>query len=258
MVVEDMNIDLNCDMGESFGAYAMGYDEAIMPHVTSANIACGFHAGDPQVMGKTVKLALTHGVALGAHPGLPDLMGFGRRKMDVSPGEMRDYVRYQIGALREYARAAGKSLQHLKPHGVLYHMMNMEDELAAAMAEMAIESDLILIAHSSSRYAQVATSKGARVATEACADRGYNADGTLVSRKAKGALITDPALAAAQAVRMVREGKVRAIDGSEFSVSVQSVACHADTDGADEIAAAVRTALEQAGCIVKPLGEWFR
>ena len=206
-------IDLNCDMGESYGRWTLGADEAIMPLISSANVACGFHGGDPHVMRKTVELALAHGVALGAHPSLPDLMGFGRRKMDVSPRELQDYFAYQTGALRELARAAGADLQHMKPHGILYGMMESEEALAVAAGQSAMDSGLILMTLASGRYDAVCRKMGARVASEGFADRAYNVDGTLVSRKIAGSLITDPARAAAQAVQMATEGKVRTIDG---------------------------------------------
>lgn len=250
-------IDLNCDMGESFGRWNLGDDEAIMPSISSANIACGFHAGDPHVMRKTVELALAHGVAVGAHPGLPDLMGFGRRQMQVTAEEVRDYMRYQIGALREYLRVAGKELQHLKPHGILYHMMDTEVELANVTADVAAESGLMVIALAASRYEAACRKRGARVAAEGCADRAYNANGTLVSRNVAGSVITNPEQAAEQAVRMAMEGKVRASDGTEFSISVQSIACHGDTPNAQNVVTAVRAALEAAGCMVKPLREWL-
>lgn len=250
-------IDLNCDMGESFGRWNLGDDEAIMPFISSANIACGFHGGDPHVMGKTVELALANGVAVGAHPGLPDLMGFGRRRMQVTPEEVRDYMRYQIGALREHLRVAGRELQHLKPHGILYHMMDSEVELANVTAAVAAESDLILIALAASRYEATCRKRGARVAAEGCADRAYNANGTLVSRSVAGSVITDPEKAAEQAVRIAIEGKVRAIDGAEFDISVQSIACHGDTPDSQKVVKAVRAALEAAGCQVKPLRDWL-
>ena len=250
-------IDINCDMGESYGRWTLGEDEAIMPHISSANIACGFHGGDPHVMAKTVELALANKVAIGAHPGLPDLMGFGRRHMSVTTEEVRDYVRYQIGALREHLRAAGKELQHLKPHGILYHMMDIEPELATVMAEMATQSGLVLMALASSRYEATCRERGARVAAEGCADRAYNANGTLVSRKLPGAVITDPAKAAEQAVKMATEGKVRSLDGIDINISVQSIACHSDTPDSEKIVKAVRTALEEAGCQIKPLRDWY-
>ncbi|PYO56759.1 MAG: LamB/YcsF family protein [Candidatus Rokuibacteriota bacterium] len=250
-------IDLNCDMGESYGRWTLGADEAIMPFISSANVACGFHGGDPHVMRKTVDLALKHRVAIGSHPGLPDLMGFGRRKMDVSPQEVKDYLCYQTGALREFVRVAGAELQHLKPHGILYNMMEADEALAAAAGEAAMESQLILMTLASGKYDATCRKMGARVASEGFADRAYNVDGTLVSRKIAGSLITDPARAAAQAVKMAVEGKVRTLDGVEIDISVQTICCHGDTPGSEKIVRAVREALEKAGCQVKPIRDWL-
>jgi len=252
-------IDLNCDMGESYGRWTLGADEEIMPNITSANVACGFHGGDPHVMRKTVALALRHNVAIGSHPSLPDLMGFGRRVMDVTPPELKDYLCYQTGALREYLRAAGSDLQHTKPHGILYGMIEKDEPLATAVAEQARESgrELILMALASGSYDRLARKMGVRVASEGFADRTYNVDLTLVSRKLPNSLITDPERAAAQAVKMATEGKVRTIDGVEVDISVQTICCHGDTPGAQRIVKAVREGLERAGCQVKPLRDWL-
>lgn len=252
-------IDLNCDMGESYGRWTLGADEAIMPFITSANIACGYHGGDPHVMRRTVALALKYGVAMGAHPGLPDLQGFGRRVMDVSPQELRDYFCYQIGALREFARVAGAELQHVKPHGILYDMAERSEALAQAMGEAVRESgpDLILMTLASGKFDAHCRKMGCRVVSEGFADRAYNVDGTLVSRKTPGSVITDPARAAAQAVKMAMEGKVRTLDGVEIDISIQTICCHGDTPGADRNVRAVREALEKTGCQVKPLRDWL-
>lgn len=253
-------IDLNCDMGESYGRWTLGADAEIMPLISSANVACGFHGGDPHVMRKTVELALQHGVAVGAHPSLPDLMGFGRRVMAVSPQELKDYICYQMGALREFLRAAGSRMQHMKPHGILYDMMEKDLALARAAGEAVAESgeDLILMALAAGQGDRACRAMGVRVASEGFADRAYNADGTLVSRKLPGSLITDPARAAAQAVRMALEGKVRTLDGQEVALSVQTICCHGDTLGAPTIVRAVREALERASCAVKPLVDTLR
>jgi UPF0271 protein len=252
-------IDLNCDMGESYGRWTLGADEAIMPFITSANIACGFHGGDPHVMRRTVALALRHGVAVGAHPSLPDLMGFGRRVMDVSPQELKDYVCYQTGALREFVRVAGADLQHVKPHGILYTMAERDETIAQAIGEAAREAGqgLILMTLASGKYEATCRKMGCRVASEGFADRAYNVDGTLVSRKLPGALITDPGAAAAQAVKLATEGKVRTLDGVEIDLAVQTICCHGDTPGAERIVRAVREALERAGVQVRPLREWL-
>jgi len=253
-------IDLNCDMGESYGRWTLGADAEVMPYITSANVACGYHGGDPHVMRKTVALALEHGVAIGSHPGLPDLMGFGRRVMDVSGREVKDYICYQTGALREFVRAAGSDLQHIKPHGILYNMMEKDESLAEAAGEATLESggrQLILMTMASGKYDRTCRKMGVRVASEGFADRAYNVDCTLVSRKIAGSLITDPQRAAAQAVKMAMEGKVRTIDGVEVDISVQTICCHGDTPGAERIVRTVREALEKAGCQVKPLRDWL-
>ena len=252
-------IDLNADMGESYGRWKLGVDEEIMPYLSSANVACGFHGGDPHVMRKSVELAIKHGVAIGSHPSLPDLMGFGRRVMDVSPQELKDYLCYQTGALREFCRASGVELQHTKPHGILYSMIEKDEPLATAVAESARESghDLILMALGSGNYDRLARKMGVRVASEGFADRAYNVDLTLVSRKLPGSLITVPQKAAAQAVKMAMESKVRTIDGVEIDISVQTICCHGDTPGAQNIVRAVREALDRAGCQVKPLRDWL-
>ena len=255
------HIDINCDMGESYGRWRLGQDEDVMPHITSANVACGFHGGDPHVMRRTVELALQHGVAVGAHPGLPDLMGFGRRRMDVSPAELKDYHRYQVGALAAFCQAAGTPLQHVKPHGIQYHMFEENLPLGRASAEQVVELDprLILMTMAQTKYDREArTVPGVRVAAEGFADRVYAEDGQLVTRKlGADALIKDPAKAADQAVRMVMEGKVRAITGKVIDVQVQTICIHGDTDGAPRIVAAVREGLVKAGAIVKPLRDWF-
>ncbi len=252
------DIDLNCDMGESYGRWTLGADAEIMPFITSANIACGFHGGDPHVMRRTVELAHTHGVAIGAHPGLPDLMGFGRRRMDVTPQEVRDYIVYQTGALREMVTLVGSALQHVKPHGILYNMMEADEELAEAAGAASLSMKLILMTAASGTFDARCRKMGARVASEGFADRAYQVDGRLVSRKVEGSLITDPGKAAAQAVRMATEGKVRTLEGVEIDISVQTICCHGDTPGSQTIVRAVREALEKAGCTVRPLRDWLR
>jgi 5-oxoprolinase (ATP-hydrolysing) subunit A len=255
------HIDINCDMGESYGRFTLGQDEEVMPHITSANVACGFHAGDPHVMRRTVELALQHGVAVGAHPGLPDLMGFGRRRMDVSPAELRDYHRYQVGALAAFCHAAGTRLQHVKPHGIQYHLFEERLDLGRASAEQVVELDptLILMVMAQTRYDREARAvSGLRVAAEGFADRVYAEDGQLVSRKlGADALVADPARAAAQAVAMVMEGKVRTLTGKWINVRVDTVCIHGDTPGAHRIVSAVREGLVKAGAVVKPLRDWF-
>jgi len=254
-------IDINCDMGESYGRWTLGADEEVMPHITSANVACGFHGGDPHVMRKTVELAVKYGVAVGAHPGLPDLMGFGRRRMEVSPQELKDYHRYQTGALAAFAGTAGTQLQHVKPHGIQYHMFEENPALARATAEQVVELDpqLILMTMAMTKYdAEARKVTGLRVAAEGFADRVYADDAQLVTRKlGKDALVSDPAKAADQAVRMVMDGKVRTITGRVIDVKIDTICIHGDSPGAEKIVAAVREALVKAGCQVKPLRDWL-
>ena len=254
-------IDINCDMGESYGRWTLGRDEDVMPHITSANIACGFHGGDPHVMRRTVELAIQHGAAIGAHPSLPDLMGFGRRRMEISPAELKDYHRYQIGALWAFAKAAGVPLQHVKPHGIQYHMFEENLSLARAAAEQVVELDpeLILMTMAMTKAdAESRKVKGARVAAEGFADRVYADDGQLVSRKlGKDSLIADPSKAANQAVQIVMQGNVRTITGKVIDVKIQTICIHGDSPGADKIVAAVREALVKAGAAVKPLRDWL-
>ena len=254
-------IDINCDMGESYGRWTLGNDEEVMPHITSANIACGFHGGDPHVMRTSVELAVQHGVAVGAHPGLPDLQGFGRRRMEVSPEEIKEIHRYQVGALWAFAKASGTTLQHVKPHGIQYHMFEENLPLGRAAAEGVVELDpeLILMTMAMTKYDAEARKTKARVAAEGFADRVYADDGQLVSRKlGKDALVSDPAKAADQAVRMVMEGKVKTITGKTIDVKVQTICIHGDSPGADKIVAAVRDGLVKAGAVVKPLRDWFK
>ena len=246
-------IDLNCDMGESYGAWNMGADDEIMPLISSASVGCGFHGGDPHVMRKTVAAAMKHGVAIGAHPSLPDLLGFGRRVMNVSPEELKDYICYQTGALREFVRAAGGELQHMKLHGILYSMLEADEKLCVAAAEAVRESGegLIMVTLAGGKANRIARDAGLRVAAEGFADRAYDRNGHLVSRKLPGSVHTDPARAAEQAV-MLAEGKVRTIDGVTIEVTVDTICCHGDTPGAPNIVRSVRAALEKAGCrIVK-------
>ena len=254
-------IDINCDMGESYGRWKLGYDEEIMPYLTSANIACGFHAGDPHVMRRSVELAVQHGVAVGAHPGLPDLMGFGRRRMEVTPDELKDIHRYQTGALAAFAQAAGTKLQHVKAHGIQYFMFEENMALGRASAEAVVELDpeIILMTMAMTKYdAEARKVKGVRVAAEGFADRVYADDGQLVSRKlGKDALVTDPSKAADQAVRMVMEGKVQTITGKVIDVKVQTICIHGDGPTADKIVPVVRDALVKAGAIVQPLRDWL-
>ena len=242
-------IDLNCDMGESFGAWTLGHDEAILPFVTSANVACGFHAGDPAVMKATVRAALRHGVAIGAHPGLPDLAGFGRREMAISAEEAFDMVVYQLGALAAVARAEGGRLHHLKPHGALYNMAATNAALAEAIAEAVykVQPELTLYGLANSELTRAGEKLGLRTAHEVFADRTYQADGTLTPRRQPDALITDAGAAVAQVLRMVQAGSVRTQQGHDVAIRADTVCLHGDGAHALEFAQRLHTALTQAG-----------
>ena len=242
-------IDINCDMGESYGAWKMGDDAAVMPYITSANIACGFHGGDPATIRATVKLALDHGVAIGAHPSLPDLQGFGRRVMKISPQDLYDLVVYQAGAVEAFARAAGARLHHVKCHGALYNMAANDAGLAEAMARAVkdLGGGLILYALSNSLMMSTGKKLGIRVAGEVFADRGYADDGTLAPRGSPGAMIEDAALAAQRAVSMVEEGYVTALSGRRVPVSADTLCLHGDQPGAVAFARAIRQAFAERG-----------
>lgn len=243
------SIDLNCDLGESFGAYSIGMDAEVIPFITSANVACGCHAGDPMVMQKTVALCRQAGVQVGAHPGLPDLVGFGRRNMAISPAEARDYIVYQVGALQAFCRANGLHLHHVKPHGALYNMAGKDYTLARAICEgvLATAPDAVLLALSGSEMLRAAADVGLRSASEVFADRGYRPDGSLVPRGTPGAMITDEEQAIARVVRMVREGKVTANDGSDIDIRADSICVHGDGAKALEFVRRIRAAMAQAG-----------
>ncbi|MDT8285449.1 MAG: 5-oxoprolinase subunit PxpA [Thermovirgaceae bacterium] len=248
-------IDLNSDLGEHFGAWIMGNDPAVMDHVSSANVACGFHAGDPMAMLRTVELAVEKGVAVGAHPGHPDLVGFGRRNIAVRPDEVYAFCLYQIGALRTIAASRGVSLQHVKPHGALYNQCASDLSLALAAAEAVRDAGggLVLMGLANSCFARAAEQTGLPFAAEAFADRAYQADGSLVPRSRPGAVIHDPGEAASRVVEMVTKGSVTAQDGSQVTLKPQSICLHGDTPEAVEIARQVREALEAAGVVIAPL-----
>jgi 5-oxoprolinase (ATP-hydrolysing) subunit A len=253
-------VDLNSDLGESFGAYTIGSDEAMMPEITSANVACGFHGGDPAVMERTVRLAREHGVGVGAHPGFPDLVGFGRREMRLSPDDIRTIHLYQIGALWAFARAEGLPLQHVKSHGALSNMAWKDEAWSRAIAASiaAVDRALIVIALSGSVLERVSRAAGLQVASEAYADRGYERDGSLVSRAKPGSLITDPEAVARRVVRMVTEGVVDTADGGEVRVQADTICFHGDTPGAPRLVRAAREALRRAGVDVAPMGRWLK
>jgi len=251
-----MRVDLNSDVGESFGAYTLGQDQILLPHITSANVACGFHAGDPSVMRVTVALARQHGVAVGAHPGFPDLVGFGRRDLNATPGEIEDSVVYQVGALSAVAGAQGARLQHVKPHGALFNMAVRDRELADAIARAtaAVDRSLILFGLPGSELISAGRRAGLRTAAEVFADRAYEPDGTLVSRRKPGAVIHDPDAVVARVVRMAMERSVIAVDGSTVAFDLDTICVHGDTPGAAVLAARIREALERSGVDVKAVG----
>ncbi|OON69457.1 LamB/YcsF family protein [Hymenobacter sp. CRA2] len=252
-MTQSYRVDLNCDMGESFGAYNLGHDKAILPYVTSANIACGYHAGDPAVMKRTVRLALQHGVAIGAHPGLPDLVGFGRRDMAVSPEEAYDMVVYQLGALLGFVRAEGGTLHHVKPHGALYNMAAVNPQLAEAITEAVyrVQPEACLYGLAGSALITAGQKLGLRTAHEVFADRTYLPDGTLTPRRQPGALIADAATAIAQVVRMIREGRVRAQSGEDVAIQADTVCIHGDGPHALAFAQQIRQTLRQEGIAVQ-------
>jgi UPF0271 protein len=246
-------VDLNADMGESYGRWTLGDDEALMPFLTSANIACGFHGGDPHVMRRTVALALEHGVGVGAHVAFPDLIGFGRRRLAATPEEIQDYLVYQAGAIRAFVEAAGGRLQHVKPHGALYTTIvdNAEIAQAAAEAVAALGPDVILLMPPAVEPA--AGGAGVPFVPEGYVDLDYDAAGKLVLERVKQ--LRDPAEMGEKAVRLVREGRVRTTDGGDLELEVESICVHGDAPNAPAIARAIRRALEEAGIELAPLTE---
>lgn len=251
-------VDLNSDIGEGFGSYVAGLDDEIIRHVSSVNIACGWHAGDPLIMEKTLRNALSAGVAVGAHPGYPDLLGFGRRQMAISPEEARAYTLYQLGALEALLRGIGSTsatLNHIKLHGAFYNTAANHEKIADAVIDgiAAYNGDLILVTLSGSYMAKAARTRGVRVAEEVFADRGYYADGTLVPRNLPGALIQDEETAMRRVVSMVKEGKVCAVDGKEFEIRADTVCVHGDHPGATDFVRRIRHHLEHSGIRVTAL-----
>jgi len=250
-----MRIDLNCDMGESYGSYRLGCDEEVLEIVTSANIACGFHAGDPVIMDQTVRLAMARGVVVGAHPGHHDLRGFGRRLIDAAPKEVEADVIYQVGALRAFVRSHGGKLVHVKPHGALYNQAVGNPALAGAIARAIarVDSSLVFVGLATSQaMREAARSEGLRYAGEAFADRVYEPDGTLQNRKIPGSVIHDPDRAAEQAIA-IASGSVIAHDGTEVPLDAETLCLHGDNPAALGNARLVRQKLEAAGVEVRPL-----
>ncbi len=252
-------VDMNVDSGESFGRYKLGLDEEVFKYVTSANVACGFHAGDPNVMRRTVRLAKELGVAVGAHPGFPDLMGFGRRRMEVRSDELRNYVLYQVGALHAFTKAEGIELQHVKPHGALYNMAWDRRDYAEAivLAIKEFNPNLILVAPQNSLMREVGEGEGIKVAYEFFADRNYLSNGRLVPRSHPKALVTNPKEVVERVIKAVDEGRVVSIDGEVIEVEVHTICVHGDSPGAVELAKAVREGLEGVGIRVAPLREFL-
>ena len=248
-------VDLNSDLGESFGAYTIGMDNDVIAHISSANIACGYHAGDPLVMDKTVAAAKEAGVAVGAHPGYPDLIGFGRRNIACSPKDAKAYVKYQLGALMAFAKAHGVAVQHCKPHGALYNQAAKDPALAQAIAEAIAEVDasIILLGLACSEMITAGEKAGLKVASEVFADRAYQADGTLVPRSKEGAVIHDKDEAIRRTIRMVKEGKVTAITGEEVDLKADSVCVHGDNPSAVEFVKNIRAAMQAEGVEIAPI-----
>ncbi len=252
-----MQIDLNADLGESFGAYSIGDDAGLLRSVTSASIAAGFHGGDPSVLRATIRLAKSNGVAVGAHPGLPDLAGFGRRELRLTASEAEDLVLYQVAAVAGVASAEGVRLQHVKPHGALYNMAARDGALAAAIARAvaAIDSSLLLFGPPGSELLRAARAAGLAGAAEVFADRAYRADQSLVPRFEAGAVIHEPAAVIKRAIRMVTERRVIAQDGSVLSLEADTICIHGDTPGAGTLAARLRAGLEAGGIAVRAIGD---
>jgi UPF0271 protein len=245
-------IDLNCDMGESYGAWKMGADAEVMPYISSANIACGFHAGDPATIRKTVRLAVDRGVAVGAHPSLPDLMGFGRRAMRISPQDMYDLIIYQAGAVEAFARVAGTKLHHVKCHGALYNMSVMDEALSEAMVRAVkdLGSGVILYALSGSKTLEAAKKSGIRVSGEVFGDRGYSDDGTLAPRDKPGGMIEDAGASVKQVLGMIEGGYVTSLEGKRVAVSADTLCLHGDQPGAVVFAQTLRKVFSEKGITV--------
>ncbi len=244
-----IGVDLNSDLGESFGVYSIGNDEAVIQNVTSVNIACGFHAGDPLIMEKTVRLAMENKVSIGAHPGFPDMLGFGRRNMNLRPEEIKDYVIYQIGALNGFVRAAGGKMRHVKPHGALYNMAAVDYEVARAVAEAvrAFDDSLILVGLANSEMLKAGRDLGLKTASEVFADRAYTKNGTLLSRELPGAVIKNVGAVVERIVRMIKEGVVETIDHEEIKIKAETVCIHGDNPRAVELSRNLRDSLMRTG-----------
>jgi 5-oxoprolinase (ATP-hydrolysing) subunit A len=256
--MKEKTIDLNCDLGESFGGYTVGLDEAVMPHISSANIACGWHAGDPLVMDKTVRLAVKNRVSCGAHPGYPDLLGFGRRNLNVNDEELQYYLMYQIGALEAFCQIHGTRLGHVKPHGSLYHAVVESEKTAAAVAEAISKIDRKLIfvtlaGEKGAMMARIAQDFGVKVAFEAFPDRAYVEGGMLAPRSMKGAVITDPEEVIARAVRIATKGCIEDIFGNTIELKAHTLCVHGDNPHAVEMVKNIQKSLQVHGIAVRPV-----
>lgn len=253
-------VDLNSDIGESFGIYKMGLDEEVVKQISSANIACGFHAGDPMVMDSTVEKAVNNNVAVGAHPGFPDLTGFGRRKMDISPEDITCLIVYQIGAMKAFAKKHQVPLQHVKAHGALYNMAAKNEKMADAIAKgiAQVDKNLICVGQGNTEMERSAKKYGLRYACEVFADRNMNPDGSLVSRKLANAVITDEKLACERVLRMVKKGEAEAVDGSVIKVKADTICVHGDNPKAVEFASKIRKTLQENGVQIKPMGDFIQ
>jgi UPF0271 protein len=252
-------VDINCDMGESFGSYKLGRDEEILDYVTSANIACGFHAGDPSTMKRTVQMALEKNVGIGAHPGVQDLVGFGRREINLSPEEAYDIVVYQIGALYAFVKSEGGKIQHVKPHGALFNMAAKDAQLAEAIAEAVykVDPEMILFGLAGSELVKAGKKIGLRTANEVFSDRTYQQDGSLTSRREKNALITDHTIAVQQVIRMVKEEKVQSLQGVDVAIQADTICIHGDGINALDFAKYITKSLEDADIKVTKISNFL-
>jgi UPF0271 protein len=253
-------VDINSDLGESFGAYKIGLDEEVLKYISSANIACGWHAGDPIVMRSTVEAAFKNSVGIGAHPGFPDIMGFGRRNMTVSPDEATQYIIYQLGALYGFVKAVGGKMQHVKPHGAMYNMAAKDGKLAKAIIDgiWEVDRDLIVLGPPGSEMVNAAKEKGLKFANEVFADRAYNPDGTLVARSLPGSMIIDKNIAISRVLRMVTEGKVTAINGEDIDIKADSICVHGDNPEAVDFVRLIREELTKVQIEIKSLHEFIK
>ncbi|WP_339227153.1 5-oxoprolinase subunit PxpA [Oceanobacillus sp. FSL K6-2867] len=250
-------VDVNSDLGESFGAYKIGSDDLVMNYISSANIACGFHAGDYNVMQHSVKMAAEKKVGIGAHPGLPDLIGFGRRPMKIAPQEIYNLIIYQVGALQAFARSNHNELNHVKPHGALYNMAVKDPEIAQAIAEAvyAIDPNLILFGLAGSELVKAGKKTGIPVAEEVFADRTYQPDGSLTPRTLANAMVEDATEAVSRVIRMIKDGKVEAVDGSDITINADTICIHGDEPKSLEFAKRLCTVLTENGIIIKRVGK---